>query len=280
MRTFEVDRLPGQHLDRVPTSRQLIVGQMRMEIESGNVPQEAKTVEVVEGRERSNFGCAFYERWPKAVGIVYGNAEALHQRARVLPKPLLSRHERIAVVEIFYLALLHVVAEADVVMRREQEAGAVSLQPFADRGDFLGRRFLFGENMIETEHHKRVRVGENAFVDRKLVAGLVNTLENGDWMVRCFAGDLLEAEGRAVKKLKRSRDALKELRRAPFRRLVGRPEDVPNLGHGGETVLHRRRIALRLPGIAPRPVDAHAPFAWRVSARNVILIVGPSGSLR
>src|SRR4029077_8913052 len=74
VRTFEVDRLPGQHLDGVPASRQFIVWQMRMEIESGNVLQKAKTVEVVEGRERSNFVCAFHERGPKAVGVVYGNA--------------------------------------------------------------------------------------------------------------------------------------------------------------------------------------------------------------
>jgi hypothetical protein len=80
-----------------------------------------------------------------------------------------------------------------------------------------------------------------------------------------------------VKQLKRSRDALKKLRGAPFRRLVGRPEDVPNLGHGGEAVLHRRGIALGFPGIAPGPVDAYAPLARRVFARNVILIVGPSG---
>ena len=125
-----------------------------------------------------------------------------------------------------------------------------------------------------------VGVSENALVDRQLVAGLVDALEDGDRVARCFAGDLLEAEGRAVKQLKRSRDALKELRCAPFWRLVGRPEDVPNLSHGREAILHRRRVALRLPRIAPRPVDADAPLARRVFARNVILIVGAGGSLR
>ena len=34
--------------------------------------------------------------------------------------------------------------------------------------------------MVEPEHHQRVGVGENAFVDRQLVAGLVDALENGD----------------------------------------------------------------------------------------------------
>src|SRR5580693_3459220 len=124
---------------------------MRMEVEGRDVLQEAKAVDVVEGRERSNFVCAFHKRGPKAVGVVYGNAKPLHQRARVLPKPLLARHERIAMVQIFHLALLHVAGEANIMMRRKQETGAVSLQPFADRGDFLGRRLLFGENMVESE---------------------------------------------------------------------------------------------------------------------------------
>ena len=114
--------------------------------------------------------------------------------------------------------------EADVMVRRKQETGAVPLQPFADRGDLLRRRLLFGQNMVEPEHHQGVGVGENAFIDRQLVAGLVDALEDSDRMARRFAGDLLETEGRAVKQLERSRDALKELRCAPFRRLVGRPE--------------------------------------------------------
>ncbi len=254
--------------------------QMRVEVQGRDVLQEAKPVDVVEGRERSNFVCAFHDRWPKAVGVVYGNAKALHQRARILPKPLLARDERVAVMQILHLSLLHVAGEADVMMGRKQETGAVPLQPFADRGNLLRRRLLFGENMVESEHHQRVGVGQNTFIDRQLESGLVDALEDGDRMASRFASDLLETEGRAVKELKRSRDALKELRRAPFRRFVGRPEDVPNLGHGGETILHRRRVALRLPGIAPRPVDAHAPLARRIFARNVILIVGPGGSLR
>jgi hypothetical protein len=170
--------------------------------------------------------------------------------------------------------------EADVMMGRKQETSAVPLQPLADRGNLLRRGLLFGENMIESEHHQGVSVGENALIDRQSVSGLVDALEDGDRMARCFAGDLLETEGRAVKQLERSRDALKELRGAPFWRLVGRPEDVPNLGHGGEAILHRSRVALRLPGIAPRPVDADAPPARRIFARNVILIVRPGGSLR
>ena len=85
------------------------------------------------------------------------------------------------------------------MVRRKQETGAVPLQPFTDRGDLLRRRLLFGDNMIESEHHQGVGVGENAFIDRQLVAGLVDALEDRDRMAGRFAGDLLETEGRAVK---------------------------------------------------------------------------------
>src|SRR5580704_7683579 len=153
MRTVEVDRLPCEHLDGVRASRQFILRQMRVEVEGRDILQEAKAVVVVEGRERSNFVCAFHEGRPKAVRVVYGNAKPLHQRARVLSKTLLARHERIAVVEIFHLALLHVTGEADVMMGRKQETSAVPLQPFADRGDLFRSRLLFGENMVESEHH-------------------------------------------------------------------------------------------------------------------------------
>ena len=69
----------------------------------------------------------------------------------------------------------------------------VALQPFADRGDLLRRGLLFGDNMVEPEHHQGVGVGEDAFVDRQLVAGLVDALEDGDRMAGRFAGDLLES---------------------------------------------------------------------------------------
>ena len=176
-------------------SRHFVMRQMRVEVERRNVPQKAEAVEIVVRREWSNFVCAFHERGPKAVGVVHRNAKPLHQRARVLPEPLLTRHERVAVMQIFHLSLLHVAGEADIMMGCKEEAGAVPLQPFADRRDLLRRRLLFGENMVEPEHHQGVGVSENAFVDRQLVAGLVDPLEDGDRMVRCFAGDLLEAEG-------------------------------------------------------------------------------------
>src|ERR1700739_2747063 len=115
------------------------------------------------------------------------------------------------------------------MMGRKQKTGAGPLQPLADRGNLLRRRLLLGKNMVESKHHQRVGVGKNAFIDRQFVSGLVDALEDADRMARRFAGDFLETERRAMKQLERSRDALKELRGAPFQRLISRPGDAANL---------------------------------------------------
>ena len=46
---------------------QFVVRQMRMEIEGRDVLEQTQAVEVAEGRQRSNFVCAFHERGPKPV---------------------------------------------------------------------------------------------------------------------------------------------------------------------------------------------------------------------
>ena len=129
--------------------------------------------------------------------------------------------------------------------------------------------------MVEPEHHERVGVGENAFIDRQLVAGLVDALEDGDRMASSFAGDLLETEGRAVKQLKRSRNALEgtALRSIPeSRRLARRRGERPSWS---KTDCPSRQDRAATPTDSSSPVDAHAPLARRVFARNVVLIVGP-----
>ena len=80
--------------------------------------------------------------------IVHCDVERLHQRAGVLAKALLTWYERVAVMEIFHLALLQIVGEADVVVRREQQAGAFAHEPLADSCNFLRCGFLLGKKMI------------------------------------------------------------------------------------------------------------------------------------
>ena len=129
--------------------------------------------------------------------------------------------------------------------------------------------------MVEAEHHERVGVGQHPFVDRELVAGLVDALEDRHWVPSGLLGQLLERQGGAVEEFQGARDALQEVRRVILRRLVGGPQDIAHLGHGGEAVLHRGRITLRFPGVAPRPVDADAPPSG-VFTRGVALVIGAS----
>ena len=120
------------------------------------------------------------------------DVESLHQRTGVLPEALLARHECIAVVEVFHLALLEVVGETDIVVRREQQAGAFALEPLADGRDFLWRGFLLGKEVVESKHHERVGICEDPFVNRQLEARLVDALEirrpDGRWPRRQSAG--------------------------------------------------------------------------------------------
>ena len=65
--------------------------------------------------------------------------------------------------------------------------------------------------MVQAEHHQRVRVGQNPFVDGQPVAGLVHALEHRDRVPGDLAGELLEAQRGAVEQLQRAGDALQEL---------------------------------------------------------------------
>src|SRR5262249_36303983 len=65
--------------------------------------------------------------------------------------------------------------------------------------------------------------------------------------------------------------------RAPLGLLVRRPDDIAYFGHGRETVFHRGGIALRLEGIAPRPVDAQAALAGCVFAGDMVLVISTCG---
>ena len=84
----------------------LIVRQVRMEIQRRDVVEKSQLVDVPESRKWSDLLRAFDQRWTKSVGIVHRNIERLHQRASILPKALLARHEPVAVMKVFHLPLL------------------------------------------------------------------------------------------------------------------------------------------------------------------------------
>ena len=150
---------------------------------------------------------------------------------------MLARDQSVAVVFVLDLALSEVVGEADIVMGCQKQAGALPPEPLGDRGDLFRGSLLLGEQMVEAEHHERVGVGQDPFVDRQLVAGLVDALEDRDRVPGGFFGELLERQGRPVEQLECACDALQEVRRVVLRRLVRGPQHVANLGDRGEAVL-------------------------------------------
>ena len=76
------------------------------------------------------------------------------------------------------------------------------------------------EQVVEPEHHQGVGVGQDPFVDRELVAGLVDALEDRDRVAGGLAGQFLERQRRAVEQFQGAGDALQEVapRRIPVSR--------------------------------------------------------------
>ncbi len=62
----------------------------------------------------------------------------------------------------------------------------------ANRFDFLGGRFLFGDQMVETEHHQGVGIVENAGVDRQFLTRLIDALVHRHGLPGQLADQLLE----------------------------------------------------------------------------------------
>ena len=120
-------------------------------------------------------------------------------------------------VRVFHGALLEIARHAHIVVRAENQARALALEPLAHRFDFLRGRLLLGDQMIEAEHHQRVGVVENARVDRKLLPRLVDALVDGDWMSRQLANQLLETKQRQMEQFERAGDALQEHLRGVLR---------------------------------------------------------------
>ena len=92
--------------------------------------------------------------------------------------------------------------------------------------------FLLASDVVKAEHEERVGIRENPLIDQLFETCLVNALEHGNGMTGDLARQLLEGEGGAVEELQGARDALEEVHCVPFRSLISRPCDPPDLGHG------------------------------------------------
>ena len=177
---------------------------------------------------------------------------------------------------VLRLTLSVVVGESDVVMRRQHQAGSVPFQPRRDGRHLGDGRLQTAQQVVQPEHHEGVGVGQDLFVDRPPIAGLVDPLEHRHGVAGQLAGQPLERQRGAVEQFQGAGDPLEEVGGTELRRLVDGPRDVAHLRDRGVAVLHRRRITLGLPGITPCPVDAD-PALTVPRPGDVPLVVRPGG---
>src|SRR5690348_3066443 len=89
-----------------------------------------------------------------------------------------------------------------------------------------------------------------------------------------FANRGLEAHERQVEEFKRPCDALQKHLFRIFNRLKVRPRYTANFSHRRKAVIEFRCVAVRLPRIAPGPVNAEPALARYVLSRRMKLVVG------
>jgi hypothetical protein len=89
-----------------------------------------------------------------------------------------------------------------------------------------------------------------------------------------LADHLLEAKQRKMEELERPRNSLQKHLGRVLGCLVVGPGDTADFGDRGEPVVHLGDVALRLPRIAPGPVNAESPLPRRIGARDLNLVVG------
>ena len=197
---------------------------MQMEIERGDVLEETETVDIPERCQWRNLLGACDQRWAEPILIVHGNVEGFHQRTRILPKALLARDKRVAVMEIFHLTLFKIGRKADIVVGGQNEASVFASKPVSNGLDFFWLRVLLGSKVIEPEDQQSVGVGQCPFINWQSVARLIDSLENRHGVAGDVFGNLLEVERRPVKQFQRTGDPLEKLGRVIFRRLIDRPQ--------------------------------------------------------
>src|SRR5215212_6621813 len=88
-----------------------------------------------------------------------------------------------------------------------------------------------------------------------------------------FAHQVLESHNGQVEKLQGTRDTLEKHVFGIFLTLVIRPAYAADLGHSRKAIIQFRHIAVGLPRIIPRPVNAEPATAGRVLSRGVDLVV-------
>ena len=113
-----------------------------MEVEGSDSIEQANFVQILVNRQWHNLRTAFDDRRAETELIHHWNSECGHYGTGVLSEALLAWNERIAVVSVFHLPLLHVRSKSDVMMWPEQQTCPFTFQPLANGRDFLPGSFL------------------------------------------------------------------------------------------------------------------------------------------
>src|SRR5258708_20858379 len=96
-------------------------------------------------------------------------------------------------------------------MWAEDHARSLSGEELPDGLDFFRGGFLLSDHMVETKHHQRVGVGEHPFVERQLLACLVNPLIHSDGMPCRLVHERLKPNGRKIEQFERTGNSLQKL---------------------------------------------------------------------
>src|SRR5438046_5347739 len=188
-----VDRLSDQHPSGLRVARwHRIVGQMHVEVEVGDSVEPPARVQVPIRRERgdpvrSRKGCG-----TETIPVLDGDPQPFHQTARVPSEALLPRYQRIAAMKVLHVALLQITRGAYVTVWSEDHACSFAGEKLPQRLSLVPSRFLFRDHVIQAEYEQRIRVGQDAVVERKSASRLIHALIHSDRMPGNVGNDVLE----------------------------------------------------------------------------------------
>src|SRR5690606_28966185 len=112
-----INRLTRQHVNEIAIVRgYCIMRQVHVKVERIYILEQVQFVKITIDVERYQFVCAIDCRRTKTELVFYGNTQALHDRACIYSKPLLTRYEWITVMEQLHQPIFRIIGSTDVVV--------------------------------------------------------------------------------------------------------------------------------------------------------------------
>src|SRR5262245_45650524 len=97
------------------------------------------------------------------------------------------------------------------MVRTENETGSFASEKLSNRLNFLQRRPLIRDHVVQPKHHDGICVCQDSLIERKLEPGLVDPLKHRDGMSGGFPNKLLKRRPRPEEQFQRARDSLLKL---------------------------------------------------------------------